>query len=122
MAIAYFHEFPGGTHDQAQQLSDRLEQQGDMPPAGGLFHAEGSMDGGWWAFDVWESEQSARDFYDGRLTPILSEMGRLRQATGSSMSTGIAWRPRARRDSTGRYSRHTGRPPGRSLCAVLTDL
>ena len=75
MAVAYLHEFPGGTHEHAQQLADKLDKQGNMPPAGGLFHSEGPMDGGWWAFDVWESEQSAREFYVGRLAPILSEVG-----------------------------------------------
>jgi len=75
MAIAYLHEFIGGTQEHAQQLADKLERQGDMPPAGGVFHSEGPMDGGWWAFDVWESEASAREFYDGRLMPILRETG-----------------------------------------------
>lgn len=109
MAIAYLHEFPGGTHDQAQQLADRMEQQGDMPPTGGLFHAEGPMDGGWWAFDVWESEQSAREFYDGRLTPLLSELGM--PPSGARMLD-MHW--------------HSNQPPGqkppRSGRQVLRDL
>ena len=75
MAVAYLHEVPGGTHEHAQQVAGRLEQQGNMPPTGGLFHAEGSMDGGWWGFDIWESDEHAREFYDGRLMPMLQELG-----------------------------------------------
>ena len=75
MAIGYLHEYPGGTQEHAEQLSDTLHQQGDMRPAGALFLSEGPMDGGWWAFSAWESERSARNFYDGRLGPIVSELG-----------------------------------------------
>ena len=28
---------------------------GGGAPEGGLFHAEGQSDSGWWSFDVWES-------------------------------------------------------------------
>ena len=75
MAVAYMHEFSGATHEHAQQVAAKLEAQGEMPPAGGLFHAEGPTDGGWWAFDVWESDGSARAFYDGRMAPIIRELG-----------------------------------------------
>ncbi len=78
MAVAYLHELPGYTHLHAQQLAFRLEEQGNMPPAGELSHAEGPMDGGWWTFDVWESEQSAQEFNDQRLAPIMAEMGMTR--------------------------------------------
>jgi len=75
MAVAYLHEFPGATHEHAKRLAETLEGQGDMPPTGGVFHAEGAMGGGWWVFDVWESQDHARAFYDGRLAPILTGMG-----------------------------------------------
>ncbi len=75
MAVAYLHEFPGATQEHAQRLADKLQEQDSIPPAGNLFHSEGPMDGGWWTFDVWESEESAHEFYDGQLAPIVSEMG-----------------------------------------------
>ena len=78
MAVAYLHELPGYTHLHAQQLAFRLEEQGTMPPAGELSHAEGPMDDGWWTFSVWESEQSAQEFNDQRLAPIMAEMGMTR--------------------------------------------
>jgi len=42
-----------------------------------LFHAEGPLDGGWWAIDVLESEAAAERFYSEVLTPILQEIGGL---------------------------------------------
>lgn len=75
MAVAYLHQVHGHTAEHAQRVDAMLEERGDMPPAGGEFHAEGPMDGGWWYFEVWESEDHARAFYDGRLAPTLSEMG-----------------------------------------------
>jgi hypothetical protein len=38
------------------------------PPPGLLLHSAGEVDGKWQIIDVWESEQQAREFYDGRLT------------------------------------------------------
>ena len=76
MAIAYFHEWPGATPEMAQAVSDRVSAQtGGAPPEGGLFHAEGQSDSGWWSFDVWESEDAARRFYDELVGPAAAAMG-----------------------------------------------
>ena len=76
MAVAYLHEWSGATREIAQGVSDRINAVlGDAPPAGSIFHAEGESDGGWWGFDVWESEDAAQRFYEGILAPALEAEG-----------------------------------------------
>ncbi len=76
MAVAYFHEWPGATREMAQGVSDRINAQlGGAPPEGAIYHAEGESGGGWWGFDVWESEDAARRFYDEMLTPAAEAVG-----------------------------------------------
>ncbi len=60
----------------AQGVSDRINAVlGDAPPEGAIFHAEGESDGGWWGFDVWESEDAAQRFYEGILAPAVEAEG-----------------------------------------------
>ena len=60
----------------AQAVSDRInERLGGGPPEGAIFHAEGEADGGWWDFDVWESEDAALRFYEGMLRPAAEAAG-----------------------------------------------
>ncbi len=76
MAVAYLHEWSGATREIAQGVSDRINAVlGDAPPEGAIFHAEGESDGGWWVFDVWESEDAAQRFYDGILQPAIEAEG-----------------------------------------------
>ncbi len=73
MAVAYFSEFREGTSEQAQQVADSINARlGGQPPEGGMYHAEGSMvGGGWWTFNVWESEEAYQRFYSSILAPAL---------------------------------------------------
>ena len=76
MAIAYFHEWPGATPEMAHAVSDRISAQtGGGRPEGGIYHAEGQSDSGWWSFDVWESEDAARRFFDEMLKPAAEAVG-----------------------------------------------
>ena len=76
MAIAYFHERPGGTREMGQAVAERINAQlGNAPPEGAIFHADGEADGNWWGFDVWESEDAAQRFYDGILRPAVEAEG-----------------------------------------------
>ena len=75
MAVAYFHEWVGVTREMARRVSDRINAQlGDAPPEGAVYHAEGETDAAWWVFDVWESEDAARRFYDDVLAPVTDAM------------------------------------------------
>ncbi len=76
MSVAYLHEWSGATREIAQGVSNRINAVlGDAPPEGAIFHAEGESDGGWWGFDVWESEDAAQRFYDGILAPAVEAEG-----------------------------------------------
>jgi hypothetical protein len=56
----------------AEGINQRLE--GNFPE-GGLYHAEGPTDeGGWWTFNVWESEDIFERFNQAILQPVLQEV------------------------------------------------
>jgi hypothetical protein len=72
MAIAILYEFPGMTQDQYDRLIAETYKGEPMP--GVIAHAAGPTEGGWWAFDVYESQEAA----DGIGPPAierLREMG-----------------------------------------------
>jgi hypothetical protein len=57
MAIAYLSEFPGMTQEHYDSFV--AERYGGEPMPGVIAHAAGPTDGGWWAFDVFESQEAA---------------------------------------------------------------
>jgi hypothetical protein len=57
MAIAYLSEFPGMTQEHYDAFVG--EQYGGQPMPGVIAHAAGPSDSGWWAFDVFESQEAA---------------------------------------------------------------
>lgn len=80
MSVAYFSEWPklgeSDSTDVAAKISEKVNTRMQGPPAGGVFHAEGpSDDGGWWVFDVWESDDAYRTFQSEVLNPVLADVG-----------------------------------------------
>jgi hypothetical protein len=57
MALAILYEFRGMTQEQYDRLIDEAYQGEAMP--GVVAHAAGPLEGGWWAFDVYESQEAA---------------------------------------------------------------
>ena len=58
MAIATLYEFPDMTKDHYDRFI--AETYGGEPMPGVLAHSAGPIDGGgWWAFDVYESQDAA---------------------------------------------------------------
>jgi hypothetical protein len=74
MAIAIVIEIPGGTQAQYETVMQKL-QLGGKPPAGGLYHVAGPMEGGWRVVDVWESKEAFEAFYNAKLKKALQETG-----------------------------------------------
>jgi hypothetical protein len=79
MAVAFVQEFEteaGGdrTTTNYDHIFGRLNLQAD-PPSGLILHTAGFDEDGlvFRVFDVWESQEQARQFIDERLTPILAE-------------------------------------------------
>lgn len=76
MAVAFYTEFSEGSPDAAAQITERIGRQvGPEGPAGGIYHAEGPLEGGgWWTFNVWESEDAQQTFVREILMPILQDV------------------------------------------------
>lgn len=85
-----FTERPGGPAETSQRVAERINQRlGNRPPAGELYHAEGSTaEGGWWTFNVWESEEAVQRFHRDILHPVLDEVGASR---GEVQQLRVAW-------------------------------
>jgi hypothetical protein len=73
MAIVVLQDFPGGTAQQYDQVTERLNL-GGRSPKGNLFHVAGPVEGGWRVVDVWESPEALNEFM-GMLGPLAQEAG-----------------------------------------------
>jgi len=79
MAVAYVQEFPATGDDRSttnyDAISERINPEADRPK-GMIVHTAG------WdeeqkvfrIFDLWETQEDAQRFIDGRLMPIMEEM------------------------------------------------
>ncbi len=76
MSVAYFTRVPHISPEQARQVITQVGQSlGNKRPDGALYHAEGpTEDGGWWAINVWETDDDARRFAETYLHPVLNEL------------------------------------------------
>ncbi len=77
MAVAIFFDVPHITADMAAQVSAYvMEHSGARQPEGGRFHAEGpTASGGWWSFDVWDSQEHFARFFEEYVLPALEQAG-----------------------------------------------
>jgi hypothetical protein len=82
MAIAYYAVYAKGDEGTeapekiAGRVAERINRElGGKPPKGGIYHAEGPTDdGGWWIFNVWQSEDDFTAFRQQILRPALEEV------------------------------------------------
>ncbi|GHJ97183.1 hypothetical protein SNE510_67020 [Streptomyces sp. NE5-10] len=75
MAVIVTVEIPGGTQEQYESATARLERAGWWPPQGFLAHAAGpDGSGGWRVVDFWESEEDFLAFA-AKARPIFVEQG-----------------------------------------------
>jgi hypothetical protein len=76
MAIAVFSQWTQAPADTSQRVAEGINQRlGGTFPEGGLYHAEGPTDeGGWWTFNVWDSEDVFQRFNQEILQPVLQEV------------------------------------------------
>jgi hypothetical protein len=72
MAIAVLYEFPGMTREQYDRIM--REAFRDRIAPGVISHASGPLEGGWWAADVYESQEVA-DRLGRQIVPGLRAMG-----------------------------------------------
>src|SRR5688572_22984770 len=76
MAIAVFSQWAQAPAETSQRVAEGINQRlGGSFPEGGLYHAEGPTDdGGWWTFNVWESDDVFQRFHQEILQPVLQEV------------------------------------------------
>lgn len=77
MAIAVMQDFPGGTQQQYDQVTNQVMSQlnlGGHAPQGCLYHTAGPIEGGWRVVDVWESQDALNTFM-ATLGPIAQSAG-----------------------------------------------
>jgi hypothetical protein len=73
MAFIRIVQPPNVTADVYERVNAELGVDGDRPP-GMLLHCAGEVDGKWQIVDVWESQEQARDFYEGRLSAAIQKV------------------------------------------------
>ncbi len=71
MAFGIIHHFPGGTKSQYEaSLKAVHPADGSLPP-GQIYHAAGSVPGGWTIIAIHDSQAAWEKFRDGTLLPKL---------------------------------------------------
>ena len=71
MAFIRITQPPNVTPETYDKVNAELGVDGNPPP-GLLLHCAGETDGKWQIVDVWESQEQARGFYEGRLPAAIS--------------------------------------------------
>lgn len=74
MAVGLILDFKGGTIDQYDQITEKMELGGKLPP-GGVFHWCAKTDDGFRVVDVWESREVFDKFAEETIGPISAEVG-----------------------------------------------
>ncbi len=74
MAIYLSAEWNGMTPQLYDQMRKAVDWDNDMPD-GFLFHAVAFSDEGLRVTDIWESEGHLQRYLEGRLNPVLRELG-----------------------------------------------
>lgn len=73
MAIVVMQDFPGGTQEQYDRVTEQLNLGGHSPQ-GNLYHVAGPVEGGLRVVDVWES-QDALNAFMAVLGPVAQKEG-----------------------------------------------
>jgi hypothetical protein len=74
MAVGLIVEFKGSTLDQYDQIVEKMDLGGKVPP-GAIFHWAAATDDGWRAIDVWEDRATFDKFAEEKIGPISAEVG-----------------------------------------------
>jgi hypothetical protein len=72
MPVGMNIEIPGMTADVYDQVMTNLDWDGQPLPPGFISHCAGPVDGGWFVFDTWESQQDFENFAQSRLIAAIS--------------------------------------------------
>ena len=74
MAVGLILDFNGGTLDQYDQIVEKMDLGGKVPP-GAIFHWVAATDGGFRVVDVWGDRATFDKFAEEKIGPISAEVG-----------------------------------------------
>jgi quinol monooxygenase YgiN len=74
MAFGYIITNPGQTQEQYDAVMEQLNLEEGLPE-GWIFHAAGPTEDGWRVVEVWESQEAADAFFQGRLGQVVQDVG-----------------------------------------------
>ena len=74
MAIGFIFNNPGQTQEQYDAAVEQLNLAQSLPE-GWIFHAAGPTEDGWRVMEVWESQEAADAYFQGRLGQVLQNLG-----------------------------------------------
>ena len=79
MAVGVLVEMPGLTQVDFERVTEKLFGHYPMRPTdapeGLILHSAGPSEGGWYVYDIWESEEHLQRFVQERLMPAAKELG-----------------------------------------------
>lgn len=70
MVIGFIFNNPGQTQEQYDAVVEQLNLA-ESQPEGWIFHAAGPTEDGWRVVEVWESQEAADAYFQGRLGQVL---------------------------------------------------
>ena len=73
MAIGFIFNNPGETQEQYDTAVEQLKLAESLPE-GWIFHAAGPTADGWRVVEVWESQEAADAYFEGRLGQVLQNL------------------------------------------------
>ncbi len=74
MAIGFIFNNPGQTKEQYDAVVEQLNLAESLPE-GWIFHVAGPTEDGWRVVEVWESQEAADAYFQGRLGQVLQNAG-----------------------------------------------
>jgi hypothetical protein len=74
MAVGLILDFNGGTLDQYDQITDKMDLGGKVPP-GAIFHWVAATDDGIRVVDVWEDRATFDKFAEEKIGPFSAAVG-----------------------------------------------
>ena len=74
MAVALILDFEGGTLEQYDQVVEKMDLGGKVPP-GAIFHWCAKTDNGFRVVDFWESQEAFDKFAEEQIGPLSAEVG-----------------------------------------------
>lgn len=74
MAVGMLVRIPEATQEMYDGVMEAMEWESRPQPDGFVAHFAGPSEGGWFVFDVWESQEAFGRFAEERLKPALQQV------------------------------------------------